>query len=75
MASKKQLKNNDLPDFGDFDDTFEDFNFGDEGGSNSRKPGSPIKRGVKEALRSHFTRPESYRAYVGKVLPRQYGEL
>lgn len=73
MASKQPLKNDStLPedDF-DFDANF-DF---DEPSGGKRDPGSPIKRGVKEALRNHFTRPEDYRKYVGKVLPRQYGEL
>lgn len=73
MSTKQPLRNDKPLPQDDFDTNF-DFDF-TEHGTGKRDPGSPLKRGVKDALKNHFTRPENFREYVGKVMPRQYGEL
>lgn len=40
-----------------------------------RKPAKPLRKGAYDALKGHLTDPRQIRNYVGKTMPKQYGEL
>lgn len=73
MATKKPLLtgNQDLDDFGS---GFDDFDMGGGSGGERDAKGATL-RGVTDGFKAHITDKSSLRAYVGKALPRQFGEL